>query len=75
MLGILRFDVSLLLLSNANERLGHLTHMHHTGSVLQLVGKYQYYPNQVINPCVYVYCMCNDQFITLNDTQFETAIK
>ena len=33
-LGILRLDVSLGLLANTNKGLGHLSHVHHAGSVL-----------------------------------------
>ena len=33
-LGVLGLDVRLLLLSDADEGLGHLAHVHHAGSVL-----------------------------------------
>ena len=33
-LGVLRLDVSLGLLANTNKGLGHLSHVHHAGSVL-----------------------------------------
>ena len=33
-LGVLRLDVCLGLLSDANEGLGHLPHVHHAGGVL-----------------------------------------